>query len=204
MNRRWLTGHLPAPAEVRRRLGIGASGDGDGDGGGVRGWLARTFRNPALWTPTRRSVSGGVAVGLFVGWMPIPLQMVLAAVLASALRVHVPVSMVMVWITNPLTIVPLLYAARRTGSTLLGETPRAIGTDAGVGELLRGMGEAWPALLTGCLFWGACSAVLGFFATRLLWRVSALRRWRRRPRVRIRRRDVDRPRRPPPTDRPPL
>ena len=175
MNRRWLTGLLPAPADVRRRLGLVGS-----DGRGVRGWLATTLRDPALWAPTRRSVAGGVATGLFVGWMPVPLQMLVAAVLASALRVHVPVSVVMVWFTNPLTAGPLLYAAWRTGSNLLGTPARAVPPDGGLGALLANLGDAWPAVLAGCLFWGAVSAVVGFFATRLLWRIAAVRRWRNR------------------------
>ena len=195
MNRRWLTGHLPDPAEVRRRLGLAGGG-----GRGLRGWLARTLREPALWCPTRRSVAGGVATGLFVGWQPIPLQMLLAAVLASVLRVHVPVSVVMVWFTNPLTAGPLLYAAWRTGSNLVGAPVRSAPPDAGLATLLANIGDAWPAVLVGCLFWGAVSAVVGFFVTRLLWRVAAVRRWRRRraavapaPRFRRRTRVATRP-----------
>jgi len=180
MNRRWLSGRLPGPAEIRRRLGLAAGGDS-----GVRGWLARTLREPALWCPNRRSVAGGVAIGLFVGWMPIPLQMVLAAILASVLRVHVPVSVVMVWFTNPLTAGPLLYAAWRTGSNLLGEPARtAVAMPGGDLATLAGqLYDAWPAVLVGCLFWGAVSAVAGFFATRVLWRVAAVRRWRARRRA---------------------
>jgi len=132
MNRRRLLRLLPGPADVRRRLGLAGQGKTSEAGEGRRRsgpvtlwrrWLGRALGNPALWHPTRRAVSGGVAVGLFVSWMPVPLQMLLAAVLASVLRVHVPVSVVMVWFTNPLTIGPLLYAAWRTGSTLLGRPP---------------------------------------------------------------------------------
>ena len=222
MNRRRLLRLLPDPAEVRRRLGLAAQED-EGAGGERRGgvgaswrrWLGRAFHEPALWHPTRRSVAGGVAVGLFVSWIPVPLQMLLAAVLASVVRVHVPVSMVMVWFTNPLTIGPLLYAAWRTGSTLLGRDtpeipqsgaanalPEPDGTslelaagastaltpgESGLGvegafALLAGLGEAWPALLAGCLFLAACSAVAGFVLVRLLWRALAVRRWRLRQR----------------------
>ena len=174
MNRRWLAGHLPDPAEIRRRLGLIE------DRSGPRGWLATTLQEPALWCATRHSVAGGVATGLFVSWMPLPLQMLLAAILASALRVHVPVSVVMVWFTNPLTIAPLLYAAWRTGSMLLGEHVPAATAAGGVDALLARVGDVWPVLLAGCLFWAATSAVAGFFATRLIWRVLAVRRWRRR------------------------
>ncbi|MFW6343056.1 MAG: DUF2062 domain-containing protein, partial [Halothiobacillaceae bacterium] len=68
-----------------------------------------------LWHLNRRSVSGGVAVGLFSAFVPIPFQMVLAAGLAILLRVNLPLSVVLVWITNPITIVPLLWVANRIG-----------------------------------------------------------------------------------------
>lgn len=145
-----------------------------------RHWLGRMLHEPALWCPTRHSVAGGVATGLFVSWFPIPLQMVIAAILASLLRVHVPVSVVMVWFTNPLTIPPLLYAAWRTGSMLLGESMQAVEPAMTLAGTVARIGDAWPAVLVGCLFWAAVSAVSGFLLTRLLWRVLALRRWRQR------------------------
>ena len=189
MNRRWLAGHLPGPAEIRRRLGLIE------DQKGPRGWLATTLHEPALWCATRHSVAGGVATGLFVSWMPIPLQMLLAAVLASVLRVHVPVSVVMVWFTNPLTIAPLLYAAWWAGSILLGEHVRAVPPVGSIDALLAHVGDVWPVLLAGCLFWAAISAVTGFLVTRLIWRVLAVRRWRRRRR-RLGPAAAPRPRRP--------
>ena len=62
-----------------------------------------------VWHLNRRSVAGGVAVGLFVSWLPLPLQMVFAATIAAVMRVHVPVSVVMVWFSNPLTFAPVSY-----------------------------------------------------------------------------------------------
>ena len=228
MNRRRLLRLLPGPADVRRRLGLAErdkASEGAGDDGRSgpatlwRRWLGRALGDPALWHPTRRAVSGGVAVGLFVCWIPVPLQMLLAAALASVLRVHVPVSVVMVWLTNPLTIGPLLYAAWRTGSTLLEHPPPDLaaavaatvspapdGTSIELASeamtaptpgaapaspldlkaLLAGLGEAWPALLAGCLFLAACSAVTGFLTVRLLWRMLTVRRWRLRHRPRAR------------------
>jgi len=174
MNRRWLAGRLPDPAEIRHRLGL-VGGDR-----GLRGRLAVRLREPALWCITRHSVAGGVAVGLFVGWLPIPLQMALAAVLASLLHVHVPVSVVMVWFSNPLTVAPLLYAAWRTGAMLFGEPSHAAPRGAGIDALFASLGHAWPTVLAGCLFLALCSSVAGFLLTRLLWRVLAVRRWRRR------------------------
>ena len=81
--------------------------------------VEKMLNEPELWQLERRTVAGGVAVGLFVSWLPMPLQTVLAVCLSALMRVHVPVSMAMVWFTNPLTIVPALYAAWFVGSTFM-------------------------------------------------------------------------------------
>jgi len=147
--------------------------------------LVDLFDKPALWHLNRRSVAGAVAVGLFVGWLPLPGQMLIAALLAALLRVHVPLSVVMVWFTNPLTVAPLGYVAWRTGSMLLDEPEPREPMEASIATLLAQLGDAWPVLLTGSLFCAALSAVLGFFLTLLAWRIVTVRRWRQRPAARI-------------------
>ena len=181
MPRRWLRRRLPEPAECLRRLGLhGLPAD---ERGRVHAWLVRLLDDPRPWSLNRRSVSGAVAVGLFVGWLPVPGQMMLAALLAALLRVHVPLSVVLVWFSNPLTLAPLGYLAWRAGSMVLGTPGPAPGTVEGGSllSLVTGLGDAWPALLVGCLFCGACSAVAGFAAAEIAWRTLAVRRWRARP-----------------------
>ena len=53
-------------------------------------WL----HHPNLWHLHRRSVAGGVAIGLFCGLIPGPLQMISAALLAVLLRVNLPVALI--------------------------------------------------------------------------------------------------------------
>jgi len=175
----WIKNKLPEPANLRKSLHR-RLGNADGKATGVRGWIRNTLAQPMVWHLNRRSVAGGVAVGLFVSWVPLPLQMLVAAVLAAILRVHVPVSVVMVWFTNPLTVGPLLYAAWRSGSMILGKTGLAEPLSFSTHSLLTNAGHAWPMLLTGMLFCASVSAVLGFSATLLIWRIHAIRRWRAR------------------------
>ena len=67
------------------------------------------LRHPSLWCLTRRSVSGAVAIGLFAGLVPGPLQMLVAALIAVPLRKNLPVALIMTLYTNPFTIVPPLF-----------------------------------------------------------------------------------------------
>src|SRR5947209_20519578 len=74
--------------------------------------------HPNLWHLNRRSVSGGVAAGLFAGLVPgsNPVQFAVAALLAVAFRVNLPVAVVVTLYTNPLTIVPLYVIAYGIGA----------------------------------------------------------------------------------------
>lgn len=179
MTSNWLRDHLPDATKIRRKLHLQLGGS-ETHPDAFRAWIRKTFAQPMVWHLNRRSVAGGVAVGLFVSWIPIPLQMLLAAVVAAVLRVHVPVSVVMVWFTNPLTFAPLLYAAWRSGSMILGKPVLAEPLSFSTHSLLTSAGQAWPTLLTGMLFCACVSAVLGFTLTLLVWRIHALRRWRQR------------------------
>ncbi len=81
-------------------------------------WL----KHPNLWHLNRRSVAGGVAIGLFSGLVPGPLQMLCAAILAIGSRRNLPVALFTTFYTNPLTILPLYWLAFELGHRLLGQT----------------------------------------------------------------------------------
>lgn len=175
----WLKERLPDANNLRKAL-IKQIGGSDKQEKGLRGWIRKTVAQPMVWHLNRRSVAGGVAVGLFVSWVPVPLQMLVAAVLSAILRVHVPVSVVMVWFTNPLTFAPLFYAAWQSGSMILGKPVFAEPLNLSTQSLLSGVGHAWPTMLVGMLFCASVSAVVGFLVTLLVWRIHAVRRWRQR------------------------
>src|SRR5438046_10173159 len=59
--------------------------------------------HPNLWHVNRRSVSGGVAAGMFAGLVPgsNPVQFAFAALLAVAFRVNLPVAIAVTLYNNP-------------------------------------------------------------------------------------------------------
>ena len=60
-------------------------------------------------TPHR--IALGIAIGVFIGLTPtVGLQMIIALALATALRANKVVCIPMVWITNPVTLVPIYSA----------------------------------------------------------------------------------------------
>lgn len=138
------------------------------------GMLSRLIRgNPEIWRFNRRSVSLGAAIGLFVAWIPLPLQMIIAAATAIRLRANVAIAILCVFITNPLTMLPMFWMAYKVGGYLLGE-PAATDLPNHVDhhEVLRTFFDAWQPLLLGSFLFGVLSAAIGFASLQLAWLVT--------------------------------
>ncbi len=150
--------------------------------------------HPALWHLNRRSAAGGVAVGMFCGLIPGPLQMLGAAIVCVIVRVNLPVALATTLYTNPFTIVPLYLLAYRIGSLALGaggakpvEAPpdwdwsAMVASAAALGEWMLGLGAplALGVFLLACIL-----AVLGYFVVRVGWSIYLRREWRQRQRRR--------------------
>lgn len=154
-----------------------------------RAWL----HHPNLWHLNRRSVPGAVAIGLFCGLIPGPLQMLGALVLAMALKKNLPVALLMTLYTNPFTIVPLYVLAYGYGTLLLGadgSPPLEVFSWnwSDFGASVRGL-AAWAAALgkplaVGLLALASTLAALGYFGTQLAWRTYVAAAWRARARRR--------------------
>lgn len=62
-----------------------------------------------IWKPTKTSISGGLAVGIFVALTPtMGVQIFLAVIVSYFLRVNIPAAVAACWITNPFTA-PVIY-----------------------------------------------------------------------------------------------
>ena len=143
-------------------------------------WLGRRLHDPNLWHLNRRSVSGAAFVGLFMAWVPLPTQMLLAGIFALWLRVNLPVAVVLVWITNPLTIPPMSYFAYKVGARLLGRPAQEMQVELSLDWLGDQLGHIWAPMLVGSLLIGLVSGLIGLVAVRMLWRLHVKRTWQER------------------------
>ncbi|MBZ0071258.1 MAG: DUF2062 domain-containing protein [Thiohalobacteraceae bacterium] len=133
-----------------------------------------------LWHLNRRSVSGGVAIGLFWAFVPMPFQMLPAALCAIGLRVNLPIAAALVWITNPITLPPAWYASYRLGTWMLRLPARELHFELSFHTLIAGMGGLWKPVLLGGVTLGAVLALMGFVTVRLAWRLYVVQQRRRR------------------------
>lgn len=152
-------------------------------------WLqpfAHLLQHHNLWHLHRRSVAGGVAVGMFCGLIPGPLQMIAAALMSVLLRVNLPVAMFTTLYTNPFTIPPLYVLAYGLGSWVSGVHPTAVLTlpelhwDGWLGELWHWLGALGKPIIIGLPLLAVIFALVGYVVVRVLWRVAVILRWRAR------------------------
>ncbi|HYJ82226.1 MAG TPA: DUF2062 domain-containing protein [Allosphingosinicella sp.] len=137
-----------------------------------------------FWRFTRRSVPRGVAVGLLVGiFVMIPgLQIIGSALLCIPFRGNIPVSALMTFLSNPFTTPFILTASYFVGSSLgLGGHTGVPGREATIREWFTWLfSDAALATVSGLFIIAALSALVGYFASILIWRWWTARKWRRR------------------------
>jgi uncharacterized protein (DUF2062 family) len=127
------------------------------------------LHEPNLWHINRRSMAGAFAVGLFCAWVPIPLQMLLAAAAAIVFRTNLALSVVLVWISNPLTIPPMFYFAYLVGTWVIGQPPQNFEFQLTFDWLTSELSSSWKPFLTGCFILASISGILGYFMVSQLW-----------------------------------
>ena len=165
--RRLLRKMIPGVGEMRRHAFL-------------RRVFGQPLLDPDLWHLGRSSVAWAVSLGLFMAWVPAPFQMVLAAGAAILVRCNLPVSVAMVWVSNPVTMAPLFLAAHQLGEWMLDRPPGDFRIELSLRWLFEELGKVWEPLLLGCLVLGLASAILGQIAIRLVWRAHIMVSWRDR------------------------
>ncbi|MBV7297060.1 DUF2062 domain-containing protein [Enterovibrio paralichthyis] len=136
--------------------------------------------DPNLWCLNRRSASGAFAVGLFMAFVPLPSQMIMAAGLAIMFGVNLPLSIALVWITNPITMPIIFYGTYKVGAWLMQTPHQAFHFELTWEFLFHQMSQIGPPFLLGCLVCGIFFATLGYFGVRGIWRYSVVRSWQKR------------------------
>ncbi|MCL1145736.1 DUF2062 domain-containing protein [Shewanella marinintestina] len=166
MPKKFIERFMPNPETLREHKNLRMFGD--------------LLLKPNLWTLNRHSAPGAFAVGLFVAWLPMPFQMVLAAALAILFNVNLPLAVALVWITNPITMPLMFYVAYLLGATLLGHEPQAFNFEANWQWFQASIETIGPPFLLGCVVLAGVFSIVGYLLIRTLWKYSILFKWKNR------------------------
>mgnify|MGYP001824037678 CR=1 FL=1 len=147
-------------------------------------WYLRPFdyalAHPAYFSATRRSVSSALWLGLFLGLLPIPGQTMIALLGAIAMRINIPIAAIAVWISNPLTVVPIFYLAYRLGATILNIPPEPVPDDITMEWLSGELAEIWKPLFYGSFIIASSVASTVYVVVNLIWQIMTRKRYRLR------------------------
>jgi len=138
------------------------------------------LHNPHLWHMNRHSVAKAFAVGLFFAFMPVPFQMVLAAGMAILVHANLPLSIALVWLTNPLTIPAIFYACYIVGMWIMGTPSQDFTFEASWQWVVDSLSTIGPAFFLGCGVLAIIFSLLGYFIIQGLWRYSVIKAWQKR------------------------
>jgi hypothetical protein len=166
MPKKFLLRYLPTPHLIREHRALRP--------------VSRWLHEPELWHLHRRSVAGATFIGVFCAFLPIPFQMLLAAFLAIVSRCNLPLSVVLVWITNPITITPIFYFCYRLGAWLLDMHIQVETIKLSWEWLVENLGTIGYPLIVGSLVCGWVAGLTAMVIVRVVWRFHVISRWRQR------------------------
>ena len=125
MPKKQLSKWMPTPGKMRQHRSLRL--------------FAHWFENTQLWQLwCRHTTAKAFAIGLYCAMLPVPGQMFIAVALAIVFTANVPLSFSLIFITNPLTMPAIYYAAYKLGAWILGTKPLDIEFEASLDDSQRG------------------------------------------------------------------
>jgi len=142
--------------------------------------LLEKYKLPrAYFNFNRKMVTRGVLVGLFWGFIPMPMQMAGVMLTTPFFRFNVPIALATVWLSNPFTYGPLWYLEYITGNFILGRD--------GIENIeltMEWFQNHWDDIVVplyiGTAFYSTVVAFLVYLLLNWLWVRSAKREWHTR------------------------
>ncbi|MEM1059371.1 MAG: DUF2062 domain-containing protein [Verrucomicrobiota bacterium] len=153
-----------------------------------RNWFGRVFGDWLLdknyWVPCPKAIAKGWLIGAVSATSPfMGFQIIMALPFALIFRANIPIVLVLILLTNPLTYLPYIAFAYWLGAALLGrDTELAanagevdqVATSTTIWEIFhwQNLGETFWTLFLGCTLVGLTVGMGGYFAIRYFWKPS--------------------------------
>ena len=168
MPRRFFKKLLPDPAKIKENRWLSV--------------LGSAAHRVEFWHLTKHSVSGAFFIGVFCAFLPIPLQTLLAAFMAIIFKRNLPLSVVLVFITNPFTMAPIYYFNYWLGSFLLNEPSiyQTLSIDDIWVWLAVNFNHIGKPLMLGSVVAGLIFGSLSYLAVHLFWLWRVKSKWNKR------------------------
>lgn len=121
---------------------------------------------PSLWSLSRKKVLMGVFIGVFVCFIPMPFQMFLSSFLAILLNANLPISFILIFISNPITMPFMYYVAYELGAFLLNQSQHI---QFNFHSMYDNFDAIALSLYTGSFVLGTICSILAVVVINFLW-----------------------------------
>jgi uncharacterized protein (DUF2062 family) len=143
-------------------------------------FLGHLLQEPNLWHFNRHSVAKAFLVGLFCSMIPIPFQMVLSAFIAVRVNCNLPISIALVWISNPITMPPIFYFNYLVGTWILRKPPIHYDMNYSFDWIMSKLVEIGIPLYFGSVIVGLVLGAIAYFSIHFLWKRKVKKDWKAR------------------------
>ena len=147
-------------------------------------WIGSLSHDPNLLHLNRHSVSLAVFIGIFCAFIPLPIQTLLAIAMCFWLGANLPLAMIIIWISNPLTIPPMFFLTYKLGSYILNTQVSGFSVDLSWQWFAELGSDILLPLFLGSFICGTALGLIGYFFILSLWRWQVIRNWEIRKNLR--------------------
>ena len=130
----------------------------------------------------RKMITRGVVLGIFIAFIPMPMQMAAVLLFMPLFRFNVPIALAMCWLSNPITMPPMYYIEYELGSFLLGISPQPV--ELTLEWFSNNMDAIFIPLYFGTLIFSVVGSISSYFLVTYFWKLSACRDKKKHPKHR--------------------
>ncbi|MFK5938182.1 MAG: DUF2062 domain-containing protein [Sulfurimonas sp.] len=127
----------------------------------------------------RKMISRGVVLGVFIAFIPMPMQMAAVLLFMPLFKFNVPIALAMCWLSNPITMPPMYYIEYELGSFILGIQPQPV--ELTLEWFSNNMDNIFIPLYFGTLIFSVIGSILAYWVVNHFWK-SSVHREKKKPR----------------------
>ena len=134
----------------------------------------KKYKIPKEYLSTNRAmVSKAVLIGLFIAFIPMPMQMLAVITMMPFFKFNVPIAISMCWLSNPFTMPPMYYMEYLTGSFILGNEIAPV--EMTLDWFSENLDNIFVPLYFGTLLYSVFGSLSGYWLVNHFWRSSVKR-----------------------------
>ncbi len=118
----------------------------------------------------RKMISKGVLIGIFIAFIPMPMQMALVLAVVPFTKFNVPIALAMCWLSNPFTMPPMYYMEYLTGSFFLGTEVEPV--ELTLDWFSNNIHNIFIPLYFGTAFYSIFGSITAYWAVNHFWKKS--------------------------------